>query len=51
MYARLVSIYEYSTKDECRSVLLARYFGQSGTQPCGHCDVCITNKKTMCHNT
>jgi ATP-dependent DNA helicase RecQ len=45
MYARLVSIYEYSTKDECRSVLLARYFGQSDTQPCGHCDVCITNKK------
>ena len=45
MYARLVSIYEYSTKDTCRSVLLARYFGQSDTQPCGHCDVCIANKK------
>ena len=45
MYSRLVSIYEYSTKDECRSVILARYFGQADTQPCGHCDVCIANKK------
>ena len=45
MYSRLVSIYEYATKDTCRSVLLARYFGQTNTQPCGHCDVCIANKK------
>ena len=45
MYSRLVSIYEYSTKEECRSVLLARYFGQTDTQPCGRCDVCIANKK------
>ena len=45
MYSRLVSIYEYSTKEECRSMLLARYFGQSDTQPCGCCDVCIANKK------
>ncbi len=45
MYSRLVSIYEYATKDTCRSVLLARYFGQSDTQSCGHCDVCIANKK------
>jgi ATP-dependent DNA helicase RecQ len=45
MYARLVSIYEYATKEECRSVILARYFGQTDAQPCGHCDVCIANKK------
>ena len=45
MYARLVSIYEYATKECCRSVLLARYFGQTDAQPCGHCDVCIANKK------
>ncbi len=45
MYSRLVSIYEYATKDTCRSVLLARYFGQTDIQPCGHCDVCIGNKK------
>ena len=47
MYARLVSIYEYSTKDECRSVLLARYFGQTDAKPCGHCDWCIEQKKRM----
>ena len=45
MYARLVSIYDYSTKNTCRSVQLARYFGQSNAQPCGRCDVCIANKK------
>ena len=47
MYSRLVSIYEYATKETCRSVLLARYFGQTDTQPCGHCDVCIANKKKV----
>ena len=26
--------------DECRSVQLLRYFGQSDSAPCGHCDVC-----------
>ena len=26
--------------DECRSVQLLRYFGQTSSEPCGHCDVC-----------
>ena len=47
MYSRLVSIYEYATKETCRSVLLARYFGQTDIKPCGHCDVCIANKKKV----
>lgn len=45
MYTRLVSIYEYATKNECRSMILARYFGQTNPQPCGICDVCLQNKK------
>lgn len=44
MYSRLVAMYEYATKNTCRSVILARYFGQSDTKPCGHCDICISNK-------
>lgn len=45
MYARLVSMYEYSTKEKCRSVLLAEYFGQTNAQPCGKCDYCLRRKK------
>ena len=45
MYARLVSIYEYATKEECRSVILARYFGQSDAMACNKCDYCLEQKK------
>lgn len=47
MYARLVSMYEYSTKEKCRSVLLAEYFGQKDAQPCGKCDYCLERKKKI----
>lgn len=47
MYARLVSMYEYSTKEKCRSVLLAEYFGQTNAQPCGKCDYCLERKKKI----
>lgn len=47
MYARLVSMYEYSTKEKCRSVLLAEYFGQTDAQPCGRCDYCLERKKRL----
>ena len=45
LYARLVSMHEYATSNECRSVMLARYFGQTDAQPCGTCDHCIERKK------
>ena len=45
MYARLVSIYEYATKEECRSVILARYFGQSDAMACNKCDYCLEQKQ------
>ena len=45
MYARLVSMYEYSTKERCRSVLLAEYFGQRDARACGKCDYCKATKK------
>lgn len=30
-----------NTDDECRLVMLLRYFGEAITQRCGHCDVCL----------
>ena len=30
---------------ECRSVILSNYFGDSSAEPCGHCDVCLANKR------
>ena len=32
--------------DTCRSRLLLSYFGQTDSADCGHCDVCLSNRKT-----
>jgi ATP-dependent DNA helicase RecQ len=29
----------------CRSVYLAKYFGEIGSKPCGICDICSSTKK------
>jgi ATP-dependent DNA helicase RecQ len=35
------SVIDYATNNQkCRSVLLLEYFGQTGSEPCGSCDVC-----------
>ena len=35
------AITTYATEqDTCRSQYLLRYFGETNTRPCGHCDVC-----------
>ncbi len=31
--------------DECRSVIIQRYFGDKEAQPCGVCDVCLSRKR------
>ena len=39
--ARSEAIINYvSESDTCRQSYLLDYFGQSGSAPCGHCDVC-----------
>ncbi len=40
-------MFAYSrAEDECRSVWLRRYFGESdGLEPCRVCDVCMARKK------
>lgn len=43
---RLRAMLEYAEDDRfCRSQLLLGYFGETDSQPCGHCDVCIEKKK------
>ena len=35
------AVIDYATNNQkCRSVLLLEYFGQTGSEPCGSCDVC-----------
>jgi ATP-dependent DNA helicase RecQ len=29
----------------CRSIYLAKYFGEKGSKPCGICDICLSTKK------
>ena len=40
-HARGEAVVQYITEtDECRASYLLRYFGQTGSKPCGTCDVC-----------
>lgn len=44
--ARIGSVIGYCTaQTTCRSQLLLRYFGEEESEPCGHCDVCIAQKR------
>jgi ATP-dependent DNA helicase RecQ len=41
------SVIQYvSDKNQCKSKLLAAYFGETESKDCGICSVCITKKKT-----
>ena len=43
---RLQEMLRYATNDnECRSQQLLRFFGETDSKPCGHCDVCIAKRK------
>lgn len=44
--ARFDGMLSYVTaEEECRSVIIQRYFGDSEAQPCGVCDVCLRRKR------
>lgn len=46
MRERFDSMLHYvGTDDECRSVMLERYFGAADARPCGVCDVCLARRK------
>jgi ATP-dependent DNA helicase RecQ len=39
------AVIHYGSSDiECRSRMLLRYFGEKDVRPCGHCDVCLSQK-------
>ena len=42
---RLDQMLHYATTDECRSLMIRRYFGETVDQPCGVCDICLKNKR------
>jgi ATP-dependent DNA helicase RecQ len=42
----LTGIRNYITNHHtCRSIMLTAYFGETGPEPCGTCDVCLADKK------
>ncbi len=44
--ARIAAMAKYiTTTNQCHSQQLLRYFGETDTLPCGHCDVCLSVKK------
>ena len=44
---RIADVVKYaSSTDMCRSRMLLKYFGETSAQDCGHCDVCLSKKKT-----
>lgn len=44
--ARFDSMLKYiDSSDECRSVIIQRYFGDEAASPCGVCDVCLRAKR------
>ena len=42
---RLDQMLHFATTDECRSLMIRRYFGETVDQPCGVCDVCLKNRR------
>ena len=34
-----------TSEDECRSVIIERYFGSKDAVPCGVCDVCLSRRQ------
>ncbi len=47
----LESILHYAeSKDVCRSILLLEYFEEDNLTKCGHCDVCINERKNILTN-
>ncbi len=47
---RMESVINYAeSKHICRSRLLLAYFGETESEPCNHCDVCLEEKRKILH--
>ena len=42
---RIETMIHYATAHECRSQMLLAYFGETASEECGQCDVCLEKKK------
>ena len=50
MRQRIEAVIAYCYRDDiCREKYLVEYFGDSGAEPCGHCDICIARRKHSDH--
>ena len=46
MHERFERMLAYAAnEEECRSVMLERYFGAESPEPCGICDICLARKR------
>ena len=49
-FERFENMLRYATnRDECRSVIIEKYFGAVDAEPCGVCDVCLSRRKRGTH--
>lgn len=46
LLAKLSYMKQYIETDGCREQFLSTYFGETGTEPCGHCDNCLKTSDT-----
>ncbi|ETN96299.1 RecQ family ATP-dependent DNA helicase [Zhouia amylolytica] len=48
---KLKAVFDYcNTSDQCKSIQLLTYFGETNLQPCGICSYCITKKHKRASN-
>ena len=46
MVSRFEAMIDYAeNQTQCRSIILSRYFGDTETEPCGCCDVCLAKRR------
>lgn len=46
-YAKLDRMWEFASANECRTNLVLNYFGEFRSEPCMHCDNCISPPKSI----
>lgn len=44
-YAKLQTMQQYANTGDCLQQFILRYFGQTGTKPCGHCSNCLDDRE------
>ena len=47
MYGKLQTMQQYANTGDCLQQFILRYFGQTGTQPCGRCSNCLDDREYM----